>query len=180
MSGKATDFQTKQGEIMNAATTNLHIRPLHESELPQVLALLDAHGLPQEGLAQHLATTLVATAAPGDGTGVAGENEIVGSAALECYGPAGLLRSVAVAHPWQGQGIGSALVDRALALARELGVAELYLLTETAAPYFTRRGFVPIERSEVHPAVTRSAEFTGACPQSAQAMRLALPTPPAA
>jgi N-acetylglutamate synthase-like GNAT family acetyltransferase len=62
------------------------IAAARNSDLPAVLALLERSGLPQEGLADHLATTIVARS--GDA--------VVGSAALELYGGAALLRSVAV------------------------------------------------------------------------------------
>jgi amino-acid N-acetyltransferase len=124
-------------------------------------ALLAEAGLPDGGLADHLATTLVAL--QGD--------QVVGSAALELYGAAALLRSVAVADAQRNQGIGSRLLDHAMALARQHGVQRLYLLTERAAGYFARRGFRPISRAEVEPAVLASLEFTTVCPASAQAMR---------
>jgi N-acetylglutamate synthase-like GNAT family acetyltransferase len=38
-------------------------------------------------------------------------------------------------------GLGSRLVDRAEAVAAARGIAELFLLTETAAEWFTRRGW---------------------------------------
>jgi len=53
-------------------------------------------------------------------------------------------------------------------------VATVYLLTETAAGFFPRFGFQPIQRAEVAPAVQQSIEFTSACPASAQPMRLVL------
>jgi amino-acid N-acetyltransferase len=64
------------------------------------------------------------------------------------------------------------LTEAAFDLARKLRVSTLYLLTETAADFFTRCGFVPVERSAVAPAVQQSVEFHSVCPQSAQAMVL--------
>jgi amino-acid N-acetyltransferase len=96
---------------------------------------------------------------------------VVGSAALERYGDAALLRSVAVEEPRRGTGLGAALVGAALDLARAEGVGEVYLLTTTAPDYFPRFGFRPVARDAVAPAVTQSVEFTSACPASALAMR---------
>jgi amino-acid N-acetyltransferase len=144
---------------------NPTISPVTPAELPALYALLDRAGLPVAGLNEHTATTLVARM----------DRQIVGSVGLELYGRAALLRSVAVDAPWRGQGLGSQLVDAALVLANAQGVDQLYLLTETAAPYFARRGFVPIARTGVDPVVTTSIEFTSACPASAQAMCLVLP-----
>ena len=130
------------------------------SDLPAVLALLERSGLPQEGLADHLATTLVARS--GD--------EVVGSAALEVYGGAALLRSVAVDSALRGEGLGQRLTLAALDLARQRGVATVYLLTETAGDFFPRFGFQLTERAAVEPAVQQSVEFTSACPASAQVL----------
>ncbi len=141
------------------------ISPIAPAELPALYALLERAGLPVAGLEAHTPTTLVARHA----------GQIVGSVGLELYGRAALLRSVAVEAEWRGQGLGHSLVDAALALASVRGVNQLYLLTETAAPYFARRGFVPIAREGVDPVVKTSVEFTSACPASAQAMCLTLP-----
>ena len=134
------------------------------ADRPAVLALLERSGLPQDGLSEHWATTLVARAG----------QAIVGSAALEMYGPAALLRSVAVDQTQRGRGLGQQLTQAALDLARQRGAADVYLLTETAADFFPRFGFQPIARSQVAPAVQSSVEFTTACPESALVMKTSL------
>ena len=95
---------------------------------------------------------------------------VVGCAAIEPYDGAGLLRSVAVAEPQRGTGLGMRLTEAAIRLAEARGIRALYLLTETAAGFFPRFGFRPIPRDEVAPAVRQSIEFTRACPASAMAM----------
>ncbi|HLF28368.1 MAG TPA: arsenic resistance N-acetyltransferase ArsN2 [Anaerolineae bacterium] len=142
----------------------ISIAPARSDELPAILALLENSGLPPDGLSDHLATALVARA----------DGRIVGSAALELYGPSALLRSVAVAAARRGQGLGQRLVQAALELARQRGVTSVYLLTETAGEFFPRFGFRRIERTETPQAVQRSVEFTTACAESARAMRLAV------
>jgi amino-acid N-acetyltransferase len=131
-----------------------------ERDLPEVLALLQQCGLPEAGLGRYLATTVVARA----------HGRIIGSAALELYGPAALLRSVAAAPEWRSRGLGRRLVQAALDLAQQRGVARVYLLTETAASYFQRFGFRIIPRAAVEPEVQASEEFTRACCVVAQAM----------
>lgn len=133
-------------------------------DLSAILELLARTDLPQEGLSDHLATTLVARA----------DQTVIGSAALEPYGPAALLRSVAVDQAFRGQGLGQRLTQAALALAQQQGITHVYLLTETAAEFFPRFGFRPIARAQVPPAVQRSVEFTSVCPVSALAMELHL------
>jgi arsenate reductase (thioredoxin) len=141
--------------------------PAAPGELPAILALLAENHLPPDGLADHLATTLVARS----GT------MLVGSAALELYGSAALLRSVSVSPALQRKGLGQRLTIAALALARERGVSRVFLLTETASEFFPRFGFRTVERADVPPAVKQSVEFTTACPDSALVMAVALPVP---
>lgn len=129
-----------------------------ETDLTAILALLERAGLPQDGLADHLTSTLVARQ----------DGAIVGSAALELYDAAALLRSVAVDVSLRGQRLGQQLTRAALDLARQRGVTIVYLLTETAGDFFPRFGFRPTFRSAVDPAVQQSVEFTSACPESAQ------------
>jgi amino-acid N-acetyltransferase len=144
--------------------TDVAIGPANRDEMPQVLALLEEGGLPRDGLEDHLSTTLVARQ----------EGRVVGSAALELYGSAALLRSMR--RDLRGTGLGRRLTEAALALSRELGVTEAYLLTETAVLFFPRFGFRQIPRSRVPHSVRRSVDFTSACPASARAMVLDLRT----
>lgn len=128
----------------------ISIEPANWDDLPAVLNFLAVCQLPQEGLSEHLATTLVAR----------NDKTIVGSVALEIYGSAALLRSVAVAPAFRGRGLGQQLTQAALALAGQLNIDCLYLLTETAGDFFPKFGFQPVDRSQVAPAVRGSLEFT--------------------
>lgn len=53
-------------------------------------------------------------------------------------------------------------------------MTQVYLLTETAAEFFSRFGLSVVDRTQVPPAVSRSVEFTSACPENALAMVLRL------
>ena len=141
------------------------ITPADQADLPAILDVLAANKLPRAGIEHHLATTLVARE----------DAELVGTAALELYGSAALLRSVAVATRLRGRGLGQALTRAALDLARRRGVRTVYLLTETAGAFFPRFGFKPTTRADVEPAVLDSDEFKSACPQSALVMARSLP-----
>jgi amino-acid N-acetyltransferase len=144
---------------------NVAIVPAANADLPAVLDLLQRTKLPRAEIERLVPTILVARE---------GER-IVGCAALEPYGSAALLRSVAVEPSSRGLGLGQQITRAALDLARTRGIKTLYLLTETAAEFFPRFGFHTVPRKEVDPAVQRSIEFTSACPESALAMRLDLP-----
>ena len=134
------------------------------SDVPAVEALLAAAGLPLEGAAAALSTGVVARDA-----GV-----VVGAAAVEVFGEAGMLRSVVVDGSQRGTGLGRALVSAAERLARELGIRELYLLTETAADWFPRMGYDVVPREEARAAVGESVEFTMVCAVSGVPMRRAI------
>lgn len=143
---------------------NVSVEPAVRGDLPEILALLEANGLPPDGLEDHLGSTLVARE----------EGRVVGSAAVELYGSRALLRSVAVNEVYRGGGLGQHLTREALALARERGVSEAFLLTESADEFFLRFGFEPVERSTVPEDVRGSIEFVSACPESARTMSVDL------
>ena len=92
------------------------------SDPPAIEQLLATAGLPLDGAAGAFENGVVACEG----------GAVVGAAAIEFYGSAGLLRSVVVAPVRRGIGRGRDLVTAAEGLARREGVRELYLLTETA------------------------------------------------
>jgi amino-acid N-acetyltransferase len=140
---------------------SVSIERLNVADVDEVLRLLVDNNLPVEGLADHLPTALVAREG----------GRVVGSAALELYRDAALLRSVAVAKDRQQHHIGRDLTIAALDLARISGASTVYLLTTTAEQFFPKFGFQCVGREEVPASVQASVEFTSACPASATVMR---------
>lgn len=133
-------------------------------DLPAIETLLSTAGLPRDG------------AAAAFEAGVVGRDRdrLVAAAAVERYDSFGLLRSVVVVADRRGAHLGRTIVAAAEELARELGLNELFLLTETATDWFPRLGYVPIVRDEVPDVVRGSVEFTTACSTTAVAMRRSL------
>lgn len=131
------------------------------ADVPAVEALLSAAGLPLDGAADALATGIVVR----DG------GAVVAAAAIERYGDAGLLRSVVVAPERRGTGLGQRLVAAVEQLARDEGVRELYLLTETAVDWFPRLGYEVVGRDLARAAVGESIEFTTVCATTGVPMR---------
>ena len=127
-----------------------------------VAALLTSSSLPLDGAREHIHSFVLAER----------DGALVGCAAVERYGDAGLLRSVAVAAAERGRGTGVALVDRCITRARATDARTLVLLTTTAERFFPRFGFEVVDRTAVPASVRESAEFRGACPASATVMRL--------
>ena len=131
-----------------------------EEDWAVILDLLRQNRLPVDGLAAHLATTVIARE----------DGRIVGSAAIELYGEHALLRSVAVNLALQRRGRGRALTEAARAMARERHVRAVYLLTTTAEQFFPKFGFTIVPREIVPETIQTSVEFTSACPSTATVM----------
>jgi amino-acid N-acetyltransferase len=74
-----------------------------------------------------------------------------------------------VTPAWRGRGVGIALSAAALAHVDAAG-SPVALLTETAAGYFPRFGFTPVDRDQLPASLAGSAELRGACPTSARAL----------
>lgn len=103
---------------------------------------------------------------------------VIGVAGIEVYrdvaSDIGLLRSAAVDAEWQGMGVGTALTTERLAWAEREQLAAIFLLTETAADYWSRFGFIRIARDAAPPALQSAHEWKQGCPASAVAMALKL------
>jgi N-acetylglutamate synthase-like GNAT family acetyltransferase len=100
-------------------------------DVPGIERLLSAEWLPPLQIAEWLGTFWVL-----DRDGV-----VVGAAGLEVYGPAGVIRSVVVAPPERGEGLGDLLSRTAITEAHRRGVERLYLFTGDKAPFWARFGF---------------------------------------
>ena len=138
----------------------MKIRNAKGSDLPAVEKLLTQNELPIDGVRDNFSSFVVA-----DDRGV-----ITGAIGLEKYGSVALLRSAVVSTDHRGSGIGRKLVEQLLERAKEDGVDEVYLLTTTAEKYFPKFGFTRTTRAAVPDAVKASAEFRGACPDTAIVM----------
>jgi len=138
----------------------LQLRNATRADWPHIAQFLTDAGLPLTGAADHLHSFILAFA----------ENTLVGTAALERYDDAALLRSVAVERAVRHHGIGQQLVQAALERARHEGITNVYLLTETAQGFFPRFDFRPIDRANVPATVQQSVEFAETCPASATVM----------
>ncbi|HEX5133641.1 MAG TPA: arsenic resistance N-acetyltransferase ArsN2 [Candidatus Krumholzibacteria bacterium] len=131
------------------------------ADLSEVSELLHTTGLSAEGLDGFVDTLLVSRS----------RGRIIGCAGLEIRGASALLRSVAVDVGWQGRGLGTELVKKAMLLAQARGVRELFLLTESADEYFAHLGFARCARGDAPEAIRATLEYASLCPASAIAMR---------
>jgi amino-acid N-acetyltransferase len=138
----------------------MQIRNATSADLTAVESLLSASDLPLDGVRENFSSFVVAEH----------EGEIAGAIGLEEFGAVAFLRSAVVAPEHRGSGIGRRLVERLLEGAESAGIEELYLLTTTADQYFPRFGFAHTTRAAVPDVVKASAEFHGACPDTAVVM----------
>src|SRR3954462_185406 len=145
----------------------IKIRAATDDDLEVVEQLLSASDLPVEGVPENFRNFLVAE----DGDAIAG------AIGFERFGPFALLRSAVISPDHRGIGIGGRLVEELLSRATEEGINEIYLLTTTAEEYFPRFGFARTKRSAVPAPLKASAEFQGACPDTATVMSRSLGAP---
>jgi amino-acid N-acetyltransferase len=95
---------------------------------------------------------------------------LIGLIGLEMYSPDALLRSLVVAAAWRASGLGSMLLAHAESHARTKDVSSVYLLTNTAEDFFTRRGYLDADREHAPAAIRRTREFASLCPTSSAFM----------
>lgn len=139
----------------------IQIRPATARDGVRIRELLETADLPTEDLAATKPQFLVATQ---------DAEQLVATGALQWFGMAALMRSVAVVPRLRGAGLGHRMVAELEALAREAKVRNLILLTTTARAFFERLGYAVVERQGVPSAVQQSAEFRSLCPTSAACM----------
>lgn len=138
----------------------MELRRAHRCEADAIRALLRENALPTDDLD---AARIGFVVAVDDGS-------LLGVGGVEAFGDAGLLRSLAVRSDQRGNGLGARLVGALEAHAREEGLAQLALLTTTAASFFAARGYREIARAAMPDALQASAEFRSLCPASATCM----------
>ncbi|HEX3534065.1 MAG TPA: arsenic resistance N-acetyltransferase ArsN2 [Gemmatimonadaceae bacterium] len=138
----------------------MQIRNATGADLPAVENLLATSDLPLDGVRENFSDFVVAE----------DRGAITGAIGLEKFGSVALLRSAVVSSDNRGTGVGSRLVKQLLERADREGIEDLYLLTTTAEDYFPRFGFTRTTRGAVPDAVKASAEFQGACPDTAVVM----------
>ncbi|HEX5170979.1 MAG TPA: arsenic resistance N-acetyltransferase ArsN2 [Cyclobacteriaceae bacterium] len=102
------------------------------------------------------------------------DERLIGTGALETYGPYALLRSLAVMDAMRGRSLGSRITDDLIAEARKKKIKSIYLLTESARLFFKRKGFKDIPRNEAPTEVKSSTEFSEVCHDGAVCMELIL------
>lgn len=92
--------------------------------------------------------------------------QLAGCIGIEPLGVNALLRSLAVRDIFRGDGWGERLVQEAETHARNVGVSSLFLLTTTAASFFKRLGYQPVDRAQTPASLRETKQFSMLRPAS--------------
>ncbi len=131
------------------------------ADLSAVVRLLDAAGLPSKDVTAAMMSHYL----------VARHGEaLLGVIGLEPLGGVGLLRSLAVAGEQRGRGLGIALTCALERQAKDLGIADLYLLTTTAERFFAKLGYSVIPRAEAPAPIQGTTEYRELCSSTSVCM----------
>jgi HAD superfamily hydrolase (TIGR01450 family) len=139
-------------------------RPARAADVAAVAKLLSGSGLSAEGVEARVERTIVSE----DDDGA-----VVATATTSILGRSALIRSVAVREDRRGRGVGLLTAAAAVRTAVASGAAVAALLTQTAAAFFERLGFVPVDRSDLPAEVVADPQAAEEC-RTAQAMVLDL------
>ena len=139
---------------------------LSSGDLEVAQALLRSNNLPFEDCGDHLANFI----------GISQDKRLIAIGGFERRSSShvALLRSVAVESEYRGLKLGAILIKKLLAKLRYQEIEAVYLLTETAAPYFTRLKFETVGRESLPIEIQSTRQCQSLCPASAIAMRLML------
>jgi arsenate reductase len=136
------------------------IRPATQADFRIVCELLQSEQLPTIDLRPDLQHFFLAI----------DKDQPIGLIGLDFYGINGLLRSMVVLPPYRNQGVAGRLIDTLEAQARDLGIRQLYLITNTAENYFRQKGFARIQPGVLPADLAMAPEFNGLCPASSAIM----------
>jgi len=92
---------------------------------------------------------------------------VVGYGGLERLGTDVLVRSVVVLPGVRGKGYGASMAQQLLGMAARAGATDAYLLTTSAAEFFTRLGFRPLDRVNAPASVLGTRQAMSICSTAA-------------
>jgi amino-acid N-acetyltransferase len=144
------------------AESVIRLRP---GQLSQLESLLAGNALPTDDCAEQAENFY----------GVLEGNRLIAAGGLQPAGEFFLLRSLVVDPEYRGRGLARLLSQFLLDRAQATQSPAVYLLTETAADFFTRLGFEPVAREQVPDAIRQTRQFSSLCPDSASCLVLGLP-----
>ena len=142
----------------------MNITEATDERREEIINLLKSQKLPVEDLPARLQDFYTAIE----------DDKVIGLIGMESYDEYGLLRSMVVHPDYRNRRIAENLVQILERKAALSGIISMFLLTETAEKYFSRKGYHTTGRDKVPDKVKQSTEFGHVCPQSAVAMSKSL------
>ena len=126
----------------------------------EVLALLDKAALPIQDINDKVELFAIKE-----------NGQVVGTIGMEHNGRFALLRSLSVDEKKRGKGYGDSLMRFLEDKAKQKRIETIYLLTTTAEAFFSKKGYVTIQRDSVPEFIQLTSEFSSTCPSSATVMK---------
>lgn len=141
----------------------MNIVPASQNSFSEAIDLLKKNNLPTEDL--HPGTQMFV---------VEEGDRVIGTIAVEYDYQDALLRSLSVSEEKRKSGIGAKMVDFMEDYVKQQGVRNIYLLTTTAADFFTKRGYGIIDRGTVPDFIKNTTEYSVICSSSSTVMKKVL------
>jgi len=138
----------------------MNISAVSQNNFSSAITLLKRNDLPTEDISEMTGLFVLEE-----------RGEVVATIALEHDSSDALLRSLAVSEEKRSNGLGKEMVAFVEDYARKQGLKNIYLLTTTAAPFFSKRGYQVIGRDNVSEFLKKTSEFSSSCPASATVMK---------
>jgi N-acetylglutamate synthase-like GNAT family acetyltransferase len=138
---------------------------LHPDNLVQLEDLLSRNHLPTQDCAEQAQIFY----------GIFDSDVLIAAGGLEPAADCALLRSVVVMEQYRASGLARKISEYLISLAESEGRRAVYLLTETAGPFFQKLGFTPLSRAEVPVTIAQTRQFSALCPDSASCLVMQLP-----
>jgi amino-acid N-acetyltransferase len=138
----------------------MNIVPASQNSFSAAIALLKKNNLPTEDLDLGKQLFVVEE----------GDN-VVATVAVEYNYNDALLRSLSVSEENRKSGIGAELVEFIEGYVQQQGVQRMYLLTTTAADFFSKRGYTTIDRNNVPEFIKNTKEYSTICSSSSTLMK---------
>jgi amino-acid N-acetyltransferase len=138
----------------------MNIIPASQNSFTAAIDLLKKNNLPTEDITSGTQLFVVE-----DG------DEVVATIAVEYDYNDALLRSLSVSEEKRKSGIGAELVSFIEDYVQKQGVQAIFLLTTTAADFFSKRGYKIIDRNDVPEFIQNTKEYSVICASSSTLMK---------
>lgn len=138
----------------------MNIVPASQNSFPAAIDLLKKNNLPTKDINSGTQLFVVEEG-----------NNVIATVAVEYDYNNALLRSLCVSQEKRNSGIGKQLVDFIENYVKKQGVQTIFLLTTTAAGFFSKREYQIIHRSNVPEFIKNTKEYSVLCASSSTLMK---------